>query len=206
MADFRSRPRPRLRQGHAALALIAPATLALGGLWLAALPIGGAGVSGARAMELRGSTMFIRPPWKAELRSYNTNVGEGNVEHYLTIELSPEAGASLGQLDIQQIRGADTTFLGRLDRARAFSGRPRREGEAIPVQLRFDERTGQVQLTFPQPVAPGTTVTVALRTWRNPWVGDTYLFQVVAWPAGENPVASPVGVGTLRIYNPVEWF
>ena len=173
-------------------------------LALAALLLGD--VSTARALELRGSTYFTRPPWKAELRSFNTNVGEGNVEHYLTIELSPEAGAPLGRLDLQQIRGADTTFLSRLDRARAFTGRPRREGTAVPVQLRFDPQAGQLQLTFPEPVLPGTTVTVALRTWRNPSVGDTYLFQVVAWPAGANPVASPVGVGTLRIYSPVEWF
>jgi hypothetical protein len=178
--------------------------LGLGCPWL--FPLAGAGTGGARALELRGSTYFTRPPWKAELRSYNTNVAEANAEHYLTIELSPEAGAPLGRLDVQQIRGADTEFLSRLDRARAFTGRPRREGPAIPVQLRFDARAGQLQLTFPEPVAPGTTVTVALRAWRNPWVGDTYLFQVVAWPAGENPVASPVGVGTLRIYSPLEWF
>jgi hypothetical protein len=201
-------PHRSRRPGHPALALMRHGALALSGLVLTALPlpVSGPGLPGAQALELRGSTVFTRPPWKAELRSYNTNAGEGNVEHYLTIALSPEAGAPLGQLDIQQIRGADTTFLGRLDRARAFNGRPRREGDPIPVQLRFDARTAQVQLSFPQPVAPGTTVTVALRTWRNPWVGDTYLFQVVAWPAGENPVASPVGVATLRIYNPVEWF
>ena len=195
MAEPRSQ-RPRgcagaLRQG---LPVVALAALLLGG-----------GLA-ASALELRGSTFFTRPPWKAELRSFNTNVGEGNVEHYLTIELSPEAGAPLGRLDLQQIRGADTTFLGRLDRVRAFTGRPRREGAAVPVQLRFDPQAGQMQLTFPEPVPPGTTVTVALRTWRNPSVGDTYLFQVVAWPAGANPVASPVGVGTLRIYSPVEWF
>ncbi len=206
MAEPPLRPRPRRRPDHPSLAWIAPTALALSGLALGALPQAGAGMPEARALELRGSTVFVRPPWKVELRSTNTNVGEGNVEHYLTIELSAEAGAALGQLEIQQIRGADTTFLARLDRARAFRGRPRREGEAIPVALRFDAGTGQLRLTFPQPVAPGTTLTVALRTWRNPWVGDTYLFQVVAWPAGENPVASPVGVGTLRIYSPVEWF
>jgi hypothetical protein len=36
-------------------------------------------------------------------------------------------------------------------------------------------------------------------------VADTYLFQVLAWPAGPDPVASPVGVGTLRIYDPTPW-
>lgn len=178
---------------------------------LVALPLAvglGAGFTGvfhgaARALELRGSTYFTSPPWKAELRSYNTNVAEAGVEHYLTIELSPQAGASLAELSLQQIRGADTEFIGRLDRARAFLGRPRREGPAVPVALRFEPTVGQLRLRFPEPIPPGTTLTVALRAWRNPLVSDTYLFQVVAWPAGPDPVASPVGVGTLRIYEPV---
>jgi hypothetical protein len=157
----------------------------------------------ARALELRGSTYFTSPPWKAELRSYNTNVAEAGVEHYLTIELSPQAGASLAELSLQQIRGADTDFIERLDRARAFIGRPRREGRAVPVALRFEPAEGLLRLRFPEPIPPGTTLTVALRAWRNPLVSDTYLFQVVAWPSGPNPVASPVGVGTLRIYEPV---
>jgi hypothetical protein len=157
----------------------------------------------ARALELRGATYFTSPPWKAELRSYNTNVAEAGVEHYLTIELSPRAGASLAELSLQQIRGADTDFIERLDRARAFIGRPRREGRAVPVALRFEPAEGLLRLRFPEPIPPGTTLTVALRAWRNPLVSDTYLFQVVAWPSGPNPVASPVGVGTLRIYEPV---
>jgi hypothetical protein len=159
----------------------------------------------ARGLELRGSTYFTSPPWKAELRSYNTNVAEAGVEHYLTIELSPRAGASLAELSLRQIRGADTTFIERMDRARAFIGRPRREGSAVPVALRFEPGEGLLRLRFPEPIAPGATITVALRAWRNPTVSDTYLFQVVAWPAGRDPVASPVGVGTLRIYDPMPW-
>lgn len=175
-----------------ALALVGPATLL--------------GATAGRALELGGSTTFTSPPWKAELRSYNTNVGEANAEHYLTLMLSPEAGAALGRLSLQQIRGADSDFLARLSRARAFLGRPRREGPAVPVQLRFDGSERTLQLTFPEPVPPGSTITVALRAWRNPSVADTYLFQVVAWPAGENPMSSPVGTATLRIYSPMEWF
>ena len=164
------------------------------------------GAMAARALELRGSTTFISPPWRAELRSFNTNVGEANVEHYLTLVLSPEAGAALGRLSLQQIRGADSDFLARLSKARAFLGRPRREGPPVPVQLSFDDSERTLQLTFPEPVPPNSTITVALRAWRNPSVADTYLVQVVAWPAGENPVSAPVGTATLRIYSPVEWF
>jgi hypothetical protein len=75
----------------------------------------------------------------------------------------------------------------------------------VPVALRFEPGEGLLRLRFPEPIAPGATITVALRAWRNPTVSDTYLFQVVAWPAGRDPVASPVGVGTLRIYDPMPW-
>lgn len=187
--------KPHFRRQGAALRLAA--LLLVGFPWFLA-PAG-------RSLELRGSTFFLRPPWKADLRTYNSNVAEGGVEHYLTIDLSPEAGASLARLSLQQIRGADTGFLERLDRARAFVGRPRREGKPVPVGVRFARSEGLLLLDFPEPVVPGTTVTVALRAWRNPMVADTYLFQVLAWPAGPDPVASPVGVGTLRIYDPTPW-
>jgi hypothetical protein len=178
-------------------------------LGLAALLLGVAPLVPATAglaLELRGSTFFTSPPWKADLRTYNSNVGEAGVEHYLTIDLARTAGAPLARLSLQQIRGADGDFLSRLDQARAFVGRPRREGAAIAVVVRFEAADGLLSLQFPNPVPPGTTVTVALRAWRNPMVSDTYLFQVVAWPAGPNPVASPVGVGTLRIYEPTLWW
>jgi len=159
----------------------------------------------APCLELRGSTYFASPPWKAEWLTYSSNVGQGNVDHYLTIALPERAGVGLGELGFSQIRGVDTDFLSRINRVRAFVGRPRREGVPIPVQAAFDADSGQWRVLFSEPVPPGTTITVVLRAWRNPWWSDTYLFQVQAWPAGPNPVASPVGVATLRIYDPFDW-
>ena len=158
------------------------------------------------ALELRGSTYFASPPWKAEWLTYSSNVSQGNVEHYLTIALPERAGVSLAELGFGQIRGVDTDFLSRINRVRACVGRPRLEGEPIPVQAAFDAGSGPWRVLFLEPVPPpGTTVTVALRAWRNPWWSDTYLFQVVAWPAGPDPMPSPVGVATLRIYDPFDW-
>ncbi len=171
----------------------------LGAGWALALPAAG------QALELRGSTYFTRAPWKADLRTFNSNVWAAGVEHFLTIDLEPTAGASLARLSLRQIRGADPDFITRLTEARAFVGRPRQEGAPLPVTVAFDGSEGLLWLAFPEPVPPGTTVTVALRAWRNPFVSDTYLFQVVAWPAGPDPVASPVGVATLRIYDPLLW-
>lgn len=166
-------------------------------LFLAAAP--------ALALELRGSTYFVSPPWKAEWLTYNSNVAQGNAEHYITIALPERSGIGLGEIGIGQIRGVDTDFLSRINRVRAFVGRPRREGKPIPVQAAFHADSGQWRVLFLEPVLPGTSVTVALRAWRNPLWSDTYLFQVVAWPAGPNPMASPVGVATLRIYDPYDW-
>jgi hypothetical protein len=171
-----------------------------------ALAVGPGWPGPGAALEIRGVTHFVRAPWRVDLVSYFTNVWEGNPEYYFTLELAAEAGASLGSLTIQQVRGVDRAFGFNVAASRAFVGRPRREGRALPVQASFDENERRFTLVFPEPVAPGTTVTVVLRPWRNPAQADTYLFQVAAYPAGPDPVASPVGFGTLRIYPPTWGF
>jgi len=154
-----------------------------------------------QALELNGSTVFVRAPWKAELISYEKTAGASPVSYYLTLSLDPQAGASLGRVSMQQTRGADWQFPFSPELTRAFLGRPRREGRGIPVQATFDEDQRIIAVTFPEPVPPGETVTVELRPWTNPQAADTYLFQVMVWPAGPNPVPSPVGTATLRIYE-----
>lgn len=172
---------------------------------IACLPFAAGSPAPIRALELRGSTYFTKPPWKVSLVSFSTDTGSRQAEYYVTIPLSPEAGASLGRLTIQQTRGADWQFPFSPERTRAFLGRPRHEGLKLPVAAEFNDAERRFTIDFPEPVPPGETVTVVLKPWFNPIQADTYLFQVVAWPAGPNPVASPVGVGTLRIYEPVTW-
>lgn len=155
----------------------------------------------AGALELRGSTYFVHAPLKAQILSYSTTVWESLPDHYITLTLPEDAGADLGMISVEQIRGSDFSFAYDVGATRAFIGRPRHEGAAVPVQAEFDAGSRRFRLTFPQPVPPGRTLTVVLRPWRNPGTADTYLFQVMAYPAGPSPVASPVGVATLRIYD-----
>lgn len=169
--------------------------------WPDRLPVSVLAAPPARALELRGSTYFVRAPWKADMVSYYTTVWQSGVEYYVTLDLPQDAGADLGRLTIQQTRGADTSFPFSVERTRAWLGRPRQQGAAIPVQASFEEEARRFTIDFPQPVPPGSTITVALRPWRNPNTADTYLFQVTAYPAGPSPVASPVGFTTLRIYD-----
>ncbi|MEB3172465.1 MAG: DUF2808 domain-containing protein [Cyanobacteriota bacterium] len=158
--------------------------------------------SSARALELRGKTYFSKPPWSVDLISYYTTVWETWAEYYFTVQLDPAAGAALGGLEITQTRGVDRTFPFNVGATRAFLGRPRQQGAAVPVEASFDAASRTFSISFPEPVAPGSTVTVSLKPWNNPAMADTYMFQVTAFPSGPNPSPTPLGYGTLRIYMP----
>ena len=158
----------------------------------------------AQALELRGSTFFTRPPWKADLVSYRTNAGDPRAEYFFSVELDEAAGASLGGLLIRQSEGPDRIFPFSLDRTRAFLGRPRGRGAALPVEADYLEAERAVRVRFPEPVSPGSTVTVMLKPWSNPSIPGTYLFQVTAFPAGPNPNPTALGSARLRIYRP-DW-
>ena len=134
-----------------------------------------------------------------------TTVGKPLPEYYFTLQLDPEAGASLAGFSFQQIRGVDRQFPFLLERTRAFIGTPRHEGQHVAVKARFDNDSRTMLLEFPNPVPPGNTITVVVIPWTNPMQSDTYLFQVAAFPDGPNPVSSPVGIGTLRIYENTYW-
>lgn len=193
--------RLRLRHGSLALAMV---TGLVSGLASGLVPGLSIAVAPAHSLELRGSTFFTRPPWKVDLVSYYTTIWQPWAQYYFTVEMPADAGASLGGLTIQQTRGVDTNFNFSVDRTRAFLGRPRREGPAVPVQASFDQAARQFTIRFPEPIPPGGTVTVVLKPWNNPAYSDTYMFQVTAYPAGENPSPAPLGFGTLRIYDP-DW-
>ena len=174
---------------------------------LAALAVAGGSIAmtpTVQALELGGATVFIRAPWKVDLVSYTTTVGQPWAEYFFTVELPADAGASLGELLIRQSRGVDTQFQFAADQTRAFLGRPRREGPPVPVEATFSQRERLIRVRFPEPVPPGSTLTVRLKPWTNPMMADTYMFQVTAMPAGPNPTGSALGFGTLRIYSP-DW-
>ncbi|WP_225867131.1 DUF2808 domain-containing protein [Cyanobium sp. PCC 7001] len=190
----------RLRHPARVLSSIATALLAAGPLLSTVPPFSQPG----QALELRGATYFQRAPWKVDLVSYNSIVGQPSARYYFTVELPQDAGASLAGLTIRQSRGVDNQFRFSPERTEAFVGRPRQEGQAIAVEASFDQRQREVRVTFPEPVAPGTTLTVMLKPWANPSVSDTYMFQVQAFPAGPNPSPASLGFATLRIYDP-DW-
>ncbi|MEB3234961.1 MAG: DUF2808 domain-containing protein [Cyanobacteriota bacterium] len=169
---------------------------------LAALALALGWGSAAPALELRGKTYFSKPPWSVDLISYYTTVWEPWAEYYFTLKLDPEAGAALGGLRITQTRGVDRWFPFNVAGTRAFLGRPRQQGAPVPVVASFDPASRSFSLNFPEPVPPGSTLTVMLKPWNNPSMADTYMFEVMAYPSGPDPSPTPLGYGTLRIYMP----
>ena len=160
----------------------------------------GIGLLPARALEIKGRTDFQRPPSDVDLISFYTQAFDSQPDDYFTLQLPADAGASLGGLIIEQTRGADRQFNFAVERTRAFLGRPRAEGAQVPLEARFDPARRRFSITFPQPVPPGSTLTVVLQPWNNPIQPDTYMYEVMAYPAGPNPTPASLGYGTLNIY------
>jgi hypothetical protein len=63
------------------------------------------------ALELRGRSVFIRPPSEAEMIT-SSATGWAPAEYNLAIEIPQEAGAPLAELTVQQIGGVDGQFPG----------------------------------------------------------------------------------------------
>lgn len=161
------------------------------------------GLSSARALELQGRTYFAEPPVLPRSTNYRSNAGEGSPEYMITLKVPTNAGAALGALEITQTRGVDRSFPFNLQQCRAFLGEPRHELASTPASFQFDQSQRRFKVVFANPVAPGQTVTVVLRPWTNPLQSDTYMFSVLAIPAGVDPVGAMTGFATFPI-DPIE--
>ena len=152
-------------------------------------------------LELNGQSFFTQPPWRVEFTNYDWHVDAGGPEYYFTVALAENAGAHLGGLVITQTSGSDQTFWIDSKETSAFFGRPRHEGDAIPVEAQFHEQKRSMRVDFPDPPPPGSTLTVVLRPPNNPSLNDIYLFAVEALPAGANPSAAPLGFARMEILD-----
>ena len=147
------------------------------------------------------SELFYPAPWRVEFTNYDWQVDAGGPEYYFTVALAENAGAHLGGLVITQTSGSDQTFWIDPKETSAFFGRPRHEGDAIPVEAQFHEQKRSMRVDFPDPPPPGSTLTVVLRPPNNPSLKDIYLSAVEALPAGANPSAAPLGFARMEILD-----
>lgn len=178
----------------------------LGVVTALSLGISGAGewvVPVAQAVELNGQTHFARAPLLDNATTTENTTLVSTSTYYFTLNVPGDAGEPLGQVVINQKDGDSAVRRIRYDtdETRAFTGTPGDRGEAVPVQTSFDRDTQTVTVTFDQPIAPGTVVTIGLEPDRNPRLGGVYLFGVTAYPAGASASGQFLGYGRLQFYE-----
>lgn len=153
----------------------------------------------AMAVQLgNGQIAFNYPPRlvraATSFRSANTPA-----TYHFTLAIPENAGEPLGAVTISQRENLDTTSFDP-SRRRAFLGNSFAGGSEVSLAGIGGEqpnKPGEATVVFDPPVPPGTTVTVALGTKRNP-SGGIYLFGVTAFPAREDSSGQFLGYGRLH--------
>lgn len=122
--------------------------------------------------------------------------------YYFTIQVPEDAGNSLKTIQFTQTSGSD--FLGKgIHKTSGFEETRENRGSDLSLSLvenNEDNRTMIVSLD--QPVPPGKTITIALRTRRNPSGSGVYQLRVTGFPEGENAREASLGLARFNIYSP----
>ncbi|AFY31743.1 hypothetical protein Cal7507_1272 [Calothrix sp. PCC 7507] len=157
----------------------------------------------ADAVTLRdGTVSFVQPPRLVSATTPYNNTNTWDTTYYFTLELPATAGEPLQRVSFNQIQGVEeiefnqkTTF--------AFEGTRGREGANIAIngEKNSDRQKRTFTITFDPPVTPGRTVTVGLKTFRNPSFDGVYLIGVTAFPSGQKTAGQFLGIGRLHFYS-----
>ena len=121
--------------------------------------------------------------------------------YYFTINVPDNAGIDLKQIQLTQTSGSD--FLGkRIHRTTGFEGTRKNRGSEFPVSLvENNQDTRTMIVSLDQPIPPGKTITIALRTYRNPTISGVYQLRVTGFPDGENVRDASLGVARFHFYS-----
>lgn len=130
------------------------------------------------AVKLRdGTIQFVQPPQLVKARVTDISPGV-SASYYFTIDLPPSAGEPLQRITLTQQLGKENLAFN-LKRTRAETGS---EQELTLAEVTHDRKQKTISIAFDPPVPPGQTVTIRLRSVRNPQFGGIYLFRVAAYP------------------------
>ena len=121
--------------------------------------------------------------------------------YYFTIDVPDNAGISLKQIQFTQTSGSD--FLGKnIRKTTVFEGTRKNRGSEFPVSLvENNQDTRTMIVSLEQPIPPGKTITIALRTYRTPADSGVYQLRVTGFPDGENARDASLGVARFHFYS-----
>lgn len=149
-----------------------------------------------------GTVAFVSPPQLTAASATRNGASERNATYYLTLDLPAEASVGLQSLTIRLAEGREPLLRFKLDATTAFEGTRSDRGATLPLAgVTEDLESQTVTVQFDPAVSPGRTLTLALRPNRNPRVGGVYLFEVTAYPAGEQVRPYFAGYARLQFYE-----
>ncbi len=121
--------------------------------------------------------------------------------YYFTIDVPDNAGISLKQIQFTQTSGSD--FLGKnIRKTTVFEGTRKNRGSEFPVSLvENNQDTRTMIVSLEQPIPPGKTITIALRTYRTPANSGVYQLRVTGFPDGANVRDASLGVARFHFYS-----
>ena len=154
----------------------------------------------ASAFELGdGRTAFLRAPRLIRTAASNSSANSPSTYQF-TIEVPENAGEALKAVTISPKNHAQKINFN-VSKSKAFMGDSFAGGTNLSLtNIGGSQINGSNEITFvfDEPVQPGNTVTVSLKTKRNPRAGGFYLFGVTAFPEGENSPGLYLGSGQLH--------
>ena len=159
-------------------------------------------VSGWCLLPLSPATIALaEPPLLVATTTTFNAIGVKQAVYYFTLQVPANSREPLQKITFTQRQGLEQI---RFDEkgSYAFQGTPGRQGESLAIALATNDRQNQTTtVTFNQPLAPGQTVTIALRPFRNPIYEGVYLFELAALPSSPSTQAQTIGIGRLQFYQ-----
>ena len=157
----------------------------------------------ANAVDLGdGRNAFVRAPRLIRTAASNTSSNTPSTYQF-TIEVPEDAGEALKAVTISPKKNADKINFN-VSNSKAFIGDSFAGGTDLSLANIGGSQindSNEVTFVFDEPVQPGNTVTVSLKTSRNPGDGGVYLFGVTAFPEGENSPGLYLGSGRLHFLH-----
>jgi Protein of unknown function (DUF2808) len=153
----------------------------------------------AQSVQVADSANFAQVPQLVEVKTFEKGAGSLIATYYLTISVPEQAGAPLQRLTLTQSQGtSQIQFVAEQTKAYQSQNRQAQVGVKL-IDQNLAPRTTAIR--FEPAIAPGQTVTVALRPTINPAIAGTYQFGVTAFPEGDQARGQFLGVARLQFYN-----
>ncbi|WP_193200561.1 DUF2808 domain-containing protein [Nostoc sp. MG11] len=140
------------------------------------------------------------------MTTYN-EVSAWEATYYFTLTVPASATDSLQQVALTQIQGLEAIRFNSQE-SFAFEGKGEtadklaRRGQKLGIRLADSENQPRtVIVTFDQPVAPGKTITIGLKPFRNLMYDGVYQFQVQTLSTDKSTYNPIIGTARLQFYG-----